>query len=289
MAECDLCWRPQLDTAYACPQCAGRVRDALLRLADLADELDVTIARQSRTGSGGSGSDRHPLPVDLGASYDTDAVVNTITTWARHAAEIRGWGRGGVDEHDRSSLAQTASWLATQVEWLRHQPEASEALDELADACSLAVRIVDRRTARWYAGPCGAPPQEIAAEQTGTDEGDGQGSCNADLYAHPGAHTITCRVCGTIHDARQRREWLLKEARDQVAHAELVGRALAALGLDVDPARVRRWANRGLIADQGTRMVDGRERPVYRIGDVETVAVMMAAARRWREVARQAA
>lgn len=270
MANCVLCGRRDAGVAYACSACARPVQIALEGLARLAPELDVTISRQGRTGDGGRGGDDEPLPVNLGASMDAWAVVNTVSTWARHVETMRGHGYGRLGgERDHQALAAVAAWLATQVEWLRHQPEAEQALDELADACAVAVRIVDRRAPRWYAGPCRVPLLV-----------DGQPVvCPQDLYAHPGATTVRCGACGAQHDAAARRDWLLDAARDTLAHAEMVGRALAALGLDVDPARVRVWAARGHIVAHGHEQAGRRTRPLYRVGDVEDVARRMAARR----------
>jgi len=294
MADCVTCGRPQSGTAYVCPRCAGRARGDLLRLASLASELDVTIARQGRAGDGGRGGDDEPLPVDLGAAEQAWAVTNTVTTWIRDVARARGVTalryprtpgptcrtNAGVPACGHRSclaiarsgqpldgLAEAIRWLAGQVEWIRHQPDAGQALDELADACAVAVRIVDRRAPRWYAGPCGAVPV------------DGHTACPQDLYAAPGATVVRCGACGARYDAAGRREWLLAEARDYRFHAEMIGRALAALGLDVTPARVRVWAARGHIVAHGSEQAGQRTRPLYRVGDVEDVARRMAARR----------
>jgi hypothetical protein len=65
-------------------------------------------------------------------------------------------------------------------------------------------------------------------------------------------------------------------AQDQLWHAEMIGRALAALGVPADGARIRTWASRGLVTARGERTVDGRQRPVYRLGDVVDLATQMA-------------
>lgn len=262
MADCDLCGRPQSDAAYACARCATRCRDALLQLAELAPELDATIARLSRVSSGGATVD-DPLPINVGAAADAWAVVNVIDTWLRHVSSRRGTSIQAIPERDHHALADAAVVLAGQLDWLRRQPEGSEALDELVDACALAVRTVDRRAVRWYAGPCGSllPGGDL---------------CQEDLYAATGASTVNCGACAARHDARARKEWLLVQARDQLAHAELIGRALAALDVPVDPARVRTWAARGHITAHANERIGDKVRPLYRVGDVEEVALRMA-------------
>jgi hypothetical protein len=302
------CGRPQPDAAYACTACAGRLARDLRQLADLAPELDVTIARLGRSGTGGGRATGQPLPVDLGAAEQAWAVVNTVSTWIRDVARSRGVRalrypttpgptcrtNAGVPACGHRScltiarsgqpvdgLAEAIRWLAGQVEWIRHQPDALQAMDELGDACALAVRIVDRRTPRWYAGPCGAeiheqPGESAAGGPGGASDGDWVRACTADLYAHAGARVITCGVCRARHDARDRREWLLKEAADALVWAELAAQALAALGLPCTRAQVAGWAHRGRLVLRG---MDSAGRVLYRCGDVIELAREAARAR----------
>ncbi|MBN1174225.1 MAG: hypothetical protein JXA67_18790 [Micromonosporaceae bacterium] len=235
--------------ARACTRCADELRDQLIHLARIAGELEVTVARQSRTGRG-CGDSGDPLPVNLAASYDADAVVNVITTWAREVARGRGLPSPTAGEPERGALADVARWLADQVDWMRRQPDAAEAFDELDDACHLAVRVVDRGTARWYAGPCGA-------------------GCEQDLYAQPGALTVVCPKCRASHDAIARKQWLLGAAQDTVAWAGLIAAAIAALGLPCTRSQIAGWAHRGRLAVRG---VDQAGRVLYRVGDVIALA-----------------
>lgn len=297
MADCVVCGREMADQAYACRRCAAPVERELEQLARLAPELDVTIARQGRTGEGGRGGDDEPLPFDPQAAQSAWVVVNTVTTWIRDVARSRGVRalryprtpgptcrtNAGVPACGHASclvvarsgqpvdgLAEAIRWLSRQVEWLRHQPEAAQAFDELGDACAVAVRTVDRKTPQWYAGPCGAilAPDLAAGGEPG-DEIPTR-TCGEDLYAYPGAVTVRCR-CGAQHDAQDRRTWLLREARDTLVHAELLARAVTALGVrgvddrPVTPAMVRGMAHRGRLEVRGH---DQAGRPLYRVGDV---------------------
>lgn len=283
MADCAMCGRQQADTAVVCALCAGRAAQELHQLAELAPELDVTIARLGRTGNGGGG-DRDPLPVNLGASADAWAVVNTVTTWIRDIARSRGI-RGllfprssgpvcrtnaGVPACAHLSclaicrsgqpvdvLAEAVRWLARQMDEVRHWPGAVQILDELGDACVVAVRIVDRQTPRWYAGPCGSVTS------------DGLTLCSRDLYARAGASTVTCPACGARHEARARREWLLAAAEDTLAWAELAAQALAALDLPCTRSQIAGWAHRGRLAAHAP---DPAGRVLYRVGDVIALA-----------------
>ena len=120
LPECARCGHPVADMAYVCSPCTVGLTTALLgndhRLGAIAllDELPVTIARLDRLGEAGHSSGETPLPFDWDASDAAWAVQNTITTWARHCAEERGL----------AVTAEPALWLAGQLEWLRHRPEA---------------------------------------------------------------------------------------------------------------------------------------------------------------------
>jgi hypothetical protein len=287
---CDLCARPVDGTAYVCSPCADRVRDDLLHLAELAGEVEAAILKLVRYGSGGGGSGERPVPWDDVRAERAAAVGNTVATWARHVAESRGLvvevpgpprPAGPLCFHgqalpllDRAKppcahsscgqigtrrshlgVAIAASWLAEhgQLEWLRHQREAAEAMTDLREAAREVERIVDRPRDRWYAGPCWA---DLPSEER----------CEVELYAVPGARTVRCPECKTEHDAAARKQWLLDEARDALVHAELMARALTALGVeDVTPARVRGMARHGRLVAKG---VNSAGDPTYRVGDV---------------------
>lgn len=239
--DCSMCGRPIVDTAYVDIACAGRVSRRLAEAGDLYHEIAVTIARQDRFGDRvRTGSTEPPLPFRPEASADSRAVENAITTWARHIEGHRG---NAIPAHP----AQMFAWLAQQCDWLRYRPEAAEALDELEDAASLVIRIVDAPAPRSYLGPC---------------REDG---CRGELYAIPG-RVVRCRDCGAVHDAEGRKRWLLGEAVNVRAHAAEIARYASALrGETVTSAMIRGLAHRTRIVAVGT---DDRGRPTYRVGDV---------------------
>lgn len=295
------CGRPIHDQAYVCTPCTNRLRDRLELVAAVADATEDTIARLSRTGTGGRSSAEPPLPFAWQAADDFWAGMNTLTTWARHISETRGspppaplgpvlgppctWrDRGcahGTCEQTRTltrapqlQQAVVALWLAapppqpgtpSNLDWLRHRAEAAEAFDELHYACTQLVNLVDNRPDRWYAGPCGA-------------EG-----CDAELHPVAGATTIRCYACGATHDGDDRKAWLLDQADDQLAHATWIASTLTRLGCPVKAATVWKWAERGLVVAHGT---DGQGRPVYRLGEVR--AAVLEAERREHERVRRA-
>lgn len=263
MAPCTLCEQPQVDTAYACPDCADRTRRDLEWLAANAAELDVTVARLSRTRATGSDRPSTPartIPINISASHDRDAVQNTISTWARDILEHR------PHLHPPAgTIGGCAAWISGQLDWIRHRPYAAAALDELSDAAALARRIVDSPPARVYRGPC----HSVTAT----------GPCTQELYAPDGAETIRCQSCGTEHDSRSRRDWLLRQASDHLAPAAAIATAIRAwTPYRLDSSTVRQWVRRGRLVARG-RSGDGR--PTYPVRDA--IALAEAAASRQRQ------
>jgi hypothetical protein len=277
--------RPIHDGAYACPPCSDRLTNALHLAARLAGEVMFTIARQDRVSRPSSTVPRPtvndgwqhgenalvatPLPFSISAAADHQAVVNTLSTWARHIHEQAGralptvrlapcehascWARrrgriigptcaARAPEHPMAILA---SWLAEQVAWLRHRPEAAEAFDELADACHLAMRIIDTAAEGTYWGPCKG--------------------CGAPLRARARSNQIRCTRCDTDHDAGERRTWLIEQAMDQLAHAAWIAAALTAWGHRVSDSTIRKWAERSRLVAHGR---DANARPLYLVADV---------------------
>lgn len=287
---CDLDGRPVDGTAYVCSACAEKVRVDLLRIVDLAGDVEAAILKLVRYGGVGQGSADRPAPFDEVRAERAAAAGNTVATWARHVAESRGLIIGPPEQprqagplcyHGRAlpllnpakppcphrscveigtrrsylGVAVAAGWLADhgRLEWLRHQQEAAEAFGELRDVAREVERIVDRPRDRWYAGPCW---EDLANGHR----------CEVELYAVPGVKVVRCRECGTEHDAAKRKAWLLEEARDALVHAELMARALTALGIeDVTPARVRGMARHGRLLAKG---INSAGDPTYRVGDV---------------------
>lgn len=282
------CGRPIHDQAYICGECALWLAGRLELVAQLAGEAMVTIARQSHTPDSSSAPppdiepwDKNPnalypttTPVALTAAADHDAAVSTLTTWARHVHQESGrplptvaTGRcPHVTCHQRHQglihgprcdwpweppghpLAATTRWLADQLRWLRYRPEAGEAFDELADACGLAERVVDRPAARWAAGTC---------------------DCGEPLTPTAAAATVTCRGCGVVHDLEERKAWLLEQAEDVLGGAAWCASTLSRLGVICRAGAVRQWALRSRLAGHGS---DANGRALYRLGDVRALA-----------------
>jgi hypothetical protein len=297
MTACVICGATT--TAYACTTCATNTSETLTEIARLAPELDAAIAKQGVSGGNGAGGDSDPIPIDMGASDATHAITNTITTLARAIADDQdltltigdrtaigplchaGWDCGHTtcqDIRTRRKAAQIPAlcrWLATQTGWIRHQPDARDTMREIDQVNRRILGIVDRSTPKWWAGPCTEPIEGRAED------------CGADLYATPGADTVRCPECLTRYSARDRKAWLLEAARDHHAHAELIGRALAALGLPATAQSVHGLARTapGRTPRITATGVDAAGRRVYRVGDVLDVLAMQEDERERRQLA----
>jgi hypothetical protein len=140
-----------------------------------------------------------------------------------------------------------ARWLAGQLDWLRHRPEAEAAFDEIGDACRVLVRVVDRPAERIIVGQCG---------------------CTEYLYAVRGREYVTCAGCGTTYDVEAARD-LLRESLDQrLCTAAEIALLARYLGIKGEREAVRHkivvWASRGLV----TAHSNLHGEPAYRFGDV---------------------
>lgn len=250
MADCTVCERPTGDQAYACSSCSGRLARALGDVAALTEALDDAISRQTRTSSGigvASRSADRPLPWDQHASLAASTLRGTLSTWARLVAEERG------RDLPADTMPAMAAYLLGQLEWIRHHPAAAEAVEQIRDAVTGAVRAVDRRPDRLYAGPCGI-------------EG-----CPGELYAKLGAQWVSCRVCSTEYDVAVRREWMLTAAEDVWATSELISAALSRLGHPVTTAMLRGLKHRGRLLNRNTRAKRDRGGEYVRDRDGELV------------------
>lgn len=245
-SACEHCHDTVDKGAYVCRGCERDLAKDLRRTAQVAGEALATITRQASLDEHHRRNhDPEPsLPFSWEAADATWAAAHTLTVWARHIATHRPDTPRPAVPTDQHPQAYVALWILDHLPWLRRQPEAAQAFDELNYACRLSVSTVDRPPARWYAGPC-----------------DG---CTLDLYALPGARSFRCHECGAEYDAEQRRSWLLQAARDHLGPANQIAAALTALGVQVRVGTVYSWASRGRLIAHGH---DAKGRPLYRVGD----------------------
>ena len=157
-------------------------------------------------------------------------------------------------------------YIARQYRWILTQPFAAAMMDEFLDLERRLKRMVDSAPSRWYAGRCTTPT------------GDADNVCTAELYATTDRGTITCPGCGTRHDVASRRDFLLNEAKDYLVTAtEAAGALLAWTDYDGSETklvdRIGKWRDRRRVETHGTVKVAGRDRDLYRLGDLQDLLV----------------
>jgi Domain of unknown function (DUF1922) len=258
---CDLCGNPT--DGYVCQRCSDETRRYLQHVVDLAGEVETNVARLARYAVRGghraadvddgpierqaNGLRPTPLPVDLNASARAAHAFNAVTTWARTVEKDRGCTvpAARVAEHP---AAVAARFLLQNLDWIRHQPFADEANEQLRAAGAVVRRIVDR-----------PPDEEIV----------GVCDCGLYLYARRGAATVRCR-CDLVWDVKDSRLSLMDALRDRlvtVAEAATLG-ALAFPDLQRKKARnlVQSWVR----TDRPNHLIGSpsQDGPVYPFGEI---------------------
>lgn len=164
-----------------------------------------------------------------------------------------------------NTITSMTHYLARQHRWTISQPWADAMLDELLDVERRLCWLVDIPAPKWYAGRC------MVTNDQGID-------CDAELYASTDRGTITCPTCGITHDVADRRDYLLEQAADMLVPASTAATALAAwTDYDGDPGRLTKriseWRDRGRLEVREVTSLSGRDRHLYRLGDIQTLLV----------------
>lgn len=286
--SCAWCGADTHAGTYLCARCLTTLDVALANIAVYHADLDTIRAKRARYGGApakGSVGKTQPLPVDGrfldptgdGSRLDQD-TRNTVATWTRivldewppldgtacdtpcidvACAEIR------RRRHPADTIAACCAYLAGMRTHIAGRPWAGEVIDELLDLEGRLRRMVDRPADLVYRGVCGSV----------TPAAGGDVTCTRALYADPASPTVRCPDCGTTYDTAERRRLLLVEAEDHEVTARALAWLVATLsGADTSEARIESrihvWVHRGQLRSHGRRVVAGRPRPVYRVGDV---------------------
>jgi len=289
------CGREVHEGASLCSRCVRTLDHALVNVAVHYADFETVATRRTRYGSPvatrGSVGKSRPLGFDLRfapPSHVTEAdsapdqlpgregagtelvhdVRNTVTTWVRVCLD------------DWPSLSTPAdhipaccTFLQGIVTAIAGQPWAEELLEDMLRLEKALARFVDRPSERWYAGKCSA--QDPGAED------DGDAECTYELYARTDSGTIRCQACGTDHDVAERREFLLREARDyHVTATEAAGALIAWTDYDGSESKlvdlIRKWRDREKLDVADVTSLLGRDRHLYRLGDIQELLVQHA-------------
>lgn len=208
----------------------------------------------------------------------------TVVAWCRvHMEELGPAPAGDVCEgsclHAHCAAARRLAWptstvpsmahyLARQHRWTINQHWAPDMLNELLDTEERLRRLVDIPAPRWYAGRCMV---DLLVDDVVT-------YCQAELYATTERGTIHCPACGITHDVAERRDYLLAEANDQLVTASSAAAALAAwTDYDGSPAkltkRISAWRDDDRLEVRDVTTLHGRDRHLYRLGDIQDLLV----------------
>lgn len=278
---CAICGRPT--DATVCEDEIAATADALGQAADLAPDVETTVARQARisvgssravrpldeTGPSGPPNRRMPvesfgwpaskdrpllgalratqLPVDLSARASADGAFNDITTWARHVANELGTTLPPVRAGEHPVVVASA-FLLEHLDGIRGRPEAGEICRDLQAAADTIRDVVD-------------PPQQSIV---------GICDCGAHLYARQDANAVTCADCRTQHDVGARRVMLMKALRGYLVTAPEAAMLAVLFRPDLNHTRLRKlinkWSERGVLVAHSE--IEGS--PAYRFGDIMT-------------------
>lgn len=265
--RCTTCPRPIPDVAFGCTYCGGNLARRLDQLASLLPELETTVAKLDRIGSGGpqqAGQLVWPeLPYRPAVAARRDAIGNELTTWARLVHHETGrYLVGNTLPAYTRYIGEAIGWARYYVDKVSKQPIWPELHAGLRPLVGSLLGVIDLPPDRVYLGPCRT-----------TNSATGE-PCWTDVFADPDATVGRCRQCGTVHDVAKSREWLLKSLRGHLARPVEIAGALRQFGdAKVGYSTIARYVERKLLVARGQ---DGHGRDLFRIGDVLDLRVMLA-------------
>lgn len=201
-------------------------------------------------------------PVTVATGY-VDAIV---IGWVRNLQD----DRPGIGEPP-ADIARACGWLESHVPSIATLEWAGEIVDEMLECERRLQRLIDQSDTGWYAGVCG---NEIGRAWHEYEEGPEVEviTCPRGLYGTVGTSWVRCPECGRTWNAADRRAVMIAEAREQVAPLTVIARAVIGLTDEMSEERltrrIKRWIDREQLKDLGVRVIDGRPRRVYSLGEV---------------------
>lgn len=304
------CGRTNPAGTSVCPRCLHTLNVALTNIAIYHADLDTLRTRRTRYGNGtatkGSIGKTQPLGVDLrfvtpshaagdddnrdqvpghegtGTTLDRTTRASLLLWTARflkHRSPLAGpTCLGGCLHTSCANIRRRArptttvpsmcAYLHKQQRIIAAAPWGGQLVDDIVHLERNLARFVDRPADRWYAGKCSAP----------LDDG---GLCERELYARTDTGTLRCKVCGTEHDIAARRDFLLDEAKEYfVTATEAAGALLAWTDYDGSESKlvdlIRKWRDRDKLDVQDVTSLHGKDRHLYRLGDIQELLVQHA-------------
>lgn len=274
------------DNHLFCVGCRDAFRAHIRQIPELLRELNVTLAKQDRIGSGSNGGSRpvgHERPL----------------VYKQHASEAR----------DKLIAEFAVRWAKfVREHFVRLLKPAPEALAEFTkdlptDPIALLIALTDRAANyEWFAEMAADAARMIAQATNAIDlvamrlEAGRCDECSTRISGRIDSPTVTCPDCGAVYDIEDRQRYLYGAARghDVTAHQAEVFlgfflrldelRRAEGLPSVIGPvadqpfngALVRQWARRGHLDEAGRYVAAGITTaegwPTYRFGDVMDVA-----------------
>lgn len=287
------CGRPTTG-AWLCGDCEQTFGYAIVNVGIYEHDLETVLTKRARYGTTsnlkGTAGKVQPLVVDgrwvdrtgRGSQLSFDVRATTVA-WCQvvmeEQPEVLGPACRDACLHiscaqirrrrfPTDTIGSMVHYLARQFRWILGERWAPDMLDEMLDLERRLARMVDRPASRWYAGKCSA-----------TDESGN--TCTAELYASTEKGRIVCPACETEHDIATRRDFLLTEAKGYLVTATEAAAALMSWtdysGTEerlVD--RIRKWRDRDRLAIADVTSLHGRDRHLYRLGDIQDLLVQHA-------------
>lgn len=304
MTECP-CGRATPTGRTLCPRCIHTLEHALVNISAHHGDLQTLrtrthAVRYDRSGGTG-GTKTMPLGVDLRFVKPTNAdkaevpgregqattlehrLHSTLTSWTSRIRNLEREHAGPTcaiaclhtscalirrTRHPEPAVRAICAYLHRQQRVIVRSTWAAELLDDLLGLERALAQLVDIPAERWYAGKCSARLDDTADPPL----------CPYELYANPDKPNIRCRACGTEHDVAERRSFLLQEAKDVVVTATEAAHALIAW-TDYDGSEkklvdlIYRWRDRDRLEVQDVTSLQGRDRHLYRLGDIQDLLV----------------
>jgi hypothetical protein len=233
-----------------CDPHAQRTIRLLIELTARLHDLDIAITRQDRiTAESTRRRTRagQPLPYNADAARVLDTVTRRLRDRARALAPARSFAL--------TPARVLAVWLLEHTQQALAWDQALDTATTMAAVAKQIDDITDRPPMVLYAGVCGG------RRASGT-------TCEAELYAEPGAATVTCPLCRTRRDVDARRAIMRRHIDGMLLNLGETVR-LASYFEQVDRARARKlldaWRRRGRIAPAGT---DRQGRELYSFGQL---------------------
>lgn len=230
---------------FLCKSGMERLTQHLAELPALAHWLHANLSGGSGSGFGDytTGSREKPLPIKTGIADHLTQITDTVNSWARLVAEerdLRGPWRplpsDGWPERDRlrraveqtASLEDLCTFLLAHLDWTVQQLWVDDFATEIEDLTSTAHGLAPSRPSKHrMAAPCP--------------------TCNAfELSRMDGDSFINCGSCGRLwtEDEYVRLALVLAAEVDLPEWSPV---ALIAERFDLNPARVWKWKQRGLL------------------------------------------